>query len=38
VVRADGHPAGYRWGISRKQTLLERERQASGGAKVSRVA
>jgi AraC family transcriptional regulator of adaptative response/methylated-DNA-[protein]-cysteine methyltransferase len=37
VVRSDGELAGYRWGVSRKQTLLERERQA-GGAKISRVA
>ena len=37
VVRSDGDLAGYPWGISRKQTLLERERR-SGGAKVSRVA
>ena len=26
VVRADGDLAGYRWGISRKEKLLERER------------
>jgi AraC family transcriptional regulator of adaptative response/methylated-DNA-[protein]-cysteine methyltransferase len=26
VVRADGNLAGYRWGISRKEALLERER------------
>jgi AraC family transcriptional regulator of adaptative response/methylated-DNA-[protein]-cysteine methyltransferase len=26
VVRADGNLAGYRWGLSRKQRLLERER------------
>jgi AraC family transcriptional regulator of adaptative response/methylated-DNA-[protein]-cysteine methyltransferase len=26
VVRADGNLAGYRWGLSRKETLLERER------------
>ena len=37
VVRSDGNLAGYRWGISRKQTLLDRERKASG-TKVSRVA
>jgi len=37
VVRSDGDLAGYRWGISRKQTLLERERR-SGGPKISRVA
>jgi AraC family transcriptional regulator of adaptative response/methylated-DNA-[protein]-cysteine methyltransferase len=33
VVRVDGNLAGYRWGISRKQALLDRER-----TKVSRVA
>ena len=27
VVRADGNLAGYRWGVSRKERLLERERQ-----------
>jgi AraC family transcriptional regulator of adaptative response/methylated-DNA-[protein]-cysteine methyltransferase len=27
VVRADGNLAGYRWGLSRKETLLERERR-----------
>jgi AraC family transcriptional regulator of adaptative response/methylated-DNA-[protein]-cysteine methyltransferase len=25
VVRTDGSPSGYRWGIARKQALLERE-------------
>jgi AraC family transcriptional regulator of adaptative response/methylated-DNA-[protein]-cysteine methyltransferase len=25
VVRSDGAPAGYRWGLERKRTLLERE-------------
>lgn len=43
VVRADGNLAGYRWGISRKQTLLDRERKTGGAApasaaKISRVA
>lgn len=28
VVRSDGGLAGYRWGIARKQALLEREREA----------
>lgn len=28
VVRADGQLAGYRWGVERKRTLLERERGA----------
>ncbi len=27
VVRADGNLAGYRWGLSRKEKLLERERR-----------
>jgi AraC family transcriptional regulator of adaptative response/methylated-DNA-[protein]-cysteine methyltransferase len=27
VVREDGHLGGYRWGIERKQALLERERR-----------
>jgi AraC family transcriptional regulator of adaptative response/methylated-DNA-[protein]-cysteine methyltransferase len=35
VVRSDGELAGYRWGVKRKQTLLEREKTAG---KVSRVA
>jgi len=38
VVRSDGELAGYRWGVARKQTLLEREKNAAGGGKVSRVA
>lgn len=47
VVRTDGNLAGYRWGVSRKQTLLDREqrsgsissRTAAGrAAKISRVA
>jgi len=29
VVRSDGTLAGYRWGIERKQSLLERERRAA---------
>ncbi len=32
VVRLDGDPGGYRWGVARKQTLLERERAPAGGA------
>jgi AraC family transcriptional regulator of adaptative response/methylated-DNA-[protein]-cysteine methyltransferase len=28
VVRSDGSPGGYRWGVARKETLLERERAA----------
>jgi len=26
VVRGDGHPGGFRWGIERKRMMLERER------------
>ena len=29
VIREDGHLAGYRWGLSRKQQLLAHERTAS---------
>jgi AraC family transcriptional regulator, regulatory protein of adaptative response / methylated-DNA-[protein]-cysteine methyltransferase len=29
VIREDGSLGGYRWGVSRKQALLEREAQAS---------
>jgi len=31
AVRSDGTLAGYRWGIERKQVLLERERKAAHG-------
>jgi AraC family transcriptional regulator, regulatory protein of adaptative response / methylated-DNA-[protein]-cysteine methyltransferase len=31
VIRRDGNLAGYRWGLSRKEKLLEQERAASGG-------
>ena len=31
VVRTDGALSGYRWGIQRKRTLLERERSANAG-------
>ncbi|MBZ5539606.1 MAG: bifunctional DNA-binding transcriptional regulator/O6-methylguanine-DNA methyltransferase Ada [Acidobacteriia bacterium] len=30
VIREDGSLAGYRWGLSRKERLLERERDAAG--------
>jgi len=29
VVSADGGPSGYRWGVARKRTLLEREQAAA---------
>jgi len=32
VVRTDGALSGYRWGIARKRTLLEREAAAAGAA------
>ena len=38
VVRSDGELAGYRWGIKRKQMLLEREKNAGSAGTVSRVA
>jgi len=28
VVRSDGALSGYRWGVERKRTLLDREAQA----------
>ena len=27
IVRSDGEPSGYRWGVARKRELLKRERQ-----------
>jgi AraC family transcriptional regulator, regulatory protein of adaptative response / methylated-DNA-[protein]-cysteine methyltransferase len=32
VVRSDGNLAGYRWGLSRKERLLDQERRASATA------
>ncbi|HZN35899.1 MAG TPA: bifunctional DNA-binding transcriptional regulator/O6-methylguanine-DNA methyltransferase Ada [Pirellulaceae bacterium] len=32
AVRADGGLGGYRWGLSRKRALLDRERESSGHA------
>src|SRR5207249_1251771 len=29
VVRGDGDPGGYRWGVARKRLLLEQERSAA---------
>jgi AraC family transcriptional regulator of adaptative response/methylated-DNA-[protein]-cysteine methyltransferase len=29
VVRSDGNLSGYRWGIERKQLLLERESESN---------
>ena len=29
VVRADGTPGGWHWGIARKQSLLKREARAN---------
>ena len=31
VVRGDGEISGYRWGVERKEQLLSRERERSGG-------
>jgi len=36
VIRRDGTLAGYRWGIERKQTLLDREAAAVGRANKQR--
>lgn len=34
VVRRDGAPGGYRWGVARKQALLAREQQADDSAEL----
>jgi AraC family transcriptional regulator, regulatory protein of adaptative response / methylated-DNA-[protein]-cysteine methyltransferase len=36
VIRGDGTLGGYRWGMDRKRTLLDRERGARAGATVPR--
>lgn len=35
VVRSDGTPSGYRWGVDRKARLLAWERERAGGAPVA---
>jgi AraC family transcriptional regulator of adaptative response/methylated-DNA-[protein]-cysteine methyltransferase len=35
VVRQDGEPGGYRWGLERKNLLLERERQQRDSRKAA---
>ena len=38
VIRSNGKLAGYRWGVKRKEKLLEREKNAARAGRVSRVA
>jgi AraC family transcriptional regulator of adaptative response/methylated-DNA-[protein]-cysteine methyltransferase len=32
VIRGTGSPGGYRWGLERKQALLDREKRLSGNS------
>jgi AraC family transcriptional regulator of adaptative response/methylated-DNA-[protein]-cysteine methyltransferase len=36
VIRGDGTPGGYRWGLPRKQALLASEARASSAPRKSR--
>jgi AraC family transcriptional regulator of adaptative response/methylated-DNA-[protein]-cysteine methyltransferase len=38
VVRSDGGLGGYRWGLQRKQALIERERAGTGDGGAARAA
>ena len=35
VIRSNGRIGGYRWGVSRKQRLLETEAAAAGSGQAS---
>ncbi|MBY6205079.1 methylated-DNA--[protein]-cysteine S-methyltransferase [Halomonas denitrificans] len=37
VVRSDGGPGGYRWGLARKQALLDAERRTTAGSQSQAV-